>query len=151
LEKIAPFRWEHLEAVVEIEQHVFLSHDPWSRNAFVRELSSPHSLCVVALESDEVVGYGGGWCVGPEFHLLNLAVNVPNRMKGIGGRLFLSLLRDSAARGCKEALLEVRKGNETAKGLYEKYGFKITGVRRAYYANGEDALVYSSNGRFPPE
>ena len=37
--------------------------------------------------------------------------------------------------------LEVRKSNEKAIKLYEKYGFKYSHTREKYYRNGEDALV----------
>ena len=39
--------------------------------------------------------------------------------------------------------LDVREGNQPALALYRKVGFTLDGRRRAYYANGEDALMMS--------
>ena len=46
-------------------------------------------------------------------------------------------------RGDKDIFfLEVRISNLSAQRLYEKYGFKIAGTRKNYYAdNGEDAYI----------
>jgi ribosomal-protein-alanine N-acetyltransferase len=37
--------------------------------------------------------------------------------------------------------LEVRVSNESAKKIYETYGFKDISIRKSYYADGEDAYV----------
>jgi ribosomal-protein-alanine N-acetyltransferase len=43
--------------------------------------------------------------------------------------------------------LEVRRSNQRARDLYERYGFREIGLRRAYYPAGfgrrEDAVVMS--------
>ena len=45
------------------------------------------------------------------------------------------------------ATLEVRRSNEPAQKLYEKFGFTVAGVRRRYYSNPiEDALVLWRDG-----
>ena len=38
-------------------------------------------------------------------------------------------------------MLEVRASNFGAQQLYEQLGFKKVGLRRRYYANGEDAIL----------
>jgi ribosomal-protein-alanine N-acetyltransferase len=41
-------------------------------------------------------------------------------------------------------LLEVRESNASARGLYEKQGFREAGRRRGYYTDPvEDAILYS--------
>jgi ribosomal-protein-alanine N-acetyltransferase len=52
------------------------------------------------------------------------------------------VLSDGAARGAHRATLEVRRSNQAALRLYEKFGFAVTAVRRNYYSHPEeDALV----------
>jgi ribosomal-protein-alanine N-acetyltransferase len=47
-----------------------------------------------------------------------------------------------ARRGARRATLEVRRSNEGALRLYERFGFTVTGMRRGYYDKPlEDALV----------
>ncbi|GHU98274.1 hypothetical protein FACS1894211_01740 [Clostridia bacterium] len=56
------------------------------------------------------------------------------------------LLRDLAdwaqSRLCAEIRLEVDEGNRAAIGLYEKFGFQKTAVRKGYYADGGNAALY---------
>jgi ribosomal-protein-alanine N-acetyltransferase len=50
-------------------------------------------------------------------------------------------IKDAARDGVQIALLEVRRSNASAIGLYRKLGFDVTGERARYYGdNGEDAL-----------
>jgi ribosomal-protein-alanine N-acetyltransferase len=50
---------------------------------------------------------------------------------------------DEALRlGARRATLEVRASNGAARGLYERLGFHVAGVRRNYYTSPvEDALI----------
>src|SRR4030042_1711096 len=40
--------------------------------------------------------------------------------------------------------LEVRRSNEAALALYDKYGFSRAGIRRRYYENAEDAGIMTT-------
>jgi hypothetical protein len=67
------------------------------------------------------------------------------RRQGIGERLILALLDLARTRGAHEATLEVRPSNIPARRLYEKYGFKVVGVRPRYYSDdNEDALIMTT-------
>ena len=141
--EIAPFQYEHLVAVTRLEGLIYMGYDPWSVNAFEQELKNPHSLWLVGMEGGGVMAYTGGWVVVGEFHLLNLAVALAHRRQGVGRQLMAALLAEAFKRGCGSTILEVREGNVPARGLYEKLGFKAERVRRGYYSNGEDAIVYA--------
>jgi ribosomal-protein-alanine N-acetyltransferase len=55
-------------------------------------------------------------------------------------------LRQSRGEGATHCYLEVRASNGAARGLYEKLGFLVDGVRKNYYttpAGREDALLMS--------
>ncbi len=43
--------------------------------------------------------------------------------------------------GAEAVLLEVRASNAAALRLYESLGFQRVGLRRRYYADGEDAVL----------
>jgi ribosomal-protein-alanine N-acetyltransferase len=52
------------------------------------------------------------------------------------------VLKKGVELGATRATLEVRRSNEPARLLYERYGFAVAGVRAAYYSKPvEDALV----------
>ena len=45
------------------------------------------------------------------------------------------------------ATLEVRRSNEVAPHLYERFSLTVAGVRRGYYSQpAEDALILSKEG-----
>jgi ribosomal-protein-alanine N-acetyltransferase len=54
--------------------------------------------------------------------------------------------------GARRATLEVRRSNEAARLLYERFGFSVAGVRVAYYSKPvEDALVLWREGLSPAD
>jgi ribosomal-protein-alanine N-acetyltransferase len=91
-------------------------------------------------ESGTLVGYSLFWHVVDEVHLLNVAVAVSARRKGLGRALMEDLLAYARAHSVARILLEVRASNAPAIALYESLGFTRFNVRPRYYADGEDAL-----------
>jgi len=52
------------------------------------------------------------------------------------------VLKQGALLGARRATLEVRRSNEAARLLYERFGFSVAGVRPEYYSKPvEDALI----------
>ena len=85
------------------------------------------------------------WLLVDEAHVTTFATRRAWRRQGVGERLLLALLDLAAARGAHEATLEVRPSNAPARRLYEKYGFKVVGVRPRYYSDdNEDALIMTT-------
>lgn len=136
-----PLYGGHLDGVAALEAEIFRERDPWPRSAFEGEIANPDGLWYVAEEAGKLAGYGGGWCVTPEFHLLNLAVDPALRRRGIASAIVTAVLGKARERGCGEAFLEVRKGNTEAEALYTKMGFIQVSRRPKYYSGGEDAVV----------
>jgi len=67
-----------------------------------------------------------------EAELLNLAVDPDYRRRGVASGLLDALLK--IARG--EIFLEVAQTNTAAVGLYLKFGWEQTGLRKGYYSQG---------------
>jgi ribosomal-protein-alanine N-acetyltransferase len=64
------------------------------------------------------------------------------RRAGVASRLLDELLDLTAGDRRRGYTLEVRVSNTSAIGLYERFGFEASGVRRGYYTdNREDALI----------
>ena len=94
----------------------------------------------------EIVGFCSFWHLLEELHINNLAVLPAYRRLGVATTLLRRVLEDGASKGASRATLEVRRSNEPARILYERFGFVVAGVRRAYYTNPvEDALVLWRN------
>jgi ribosomal-protein-alanine N-acetyltransferase len=131
-----------LDAVLAIETESFSS--PWTREMYLAELDNTGvSFCYLARNDDgEPVGFCSFWRVADELHINNLAVLPAHRRRGIATTLLTYVLKEGARLGARSATLEVRRSNEEARRLYERFGFTASGVRRAYYTNPvEDALV----------
>lgn len=140
--RLASMHPDHLPEVMEIERLCFAA--PWGTHAFIRELSSP-DICyyIVAIGSeDRVLGFAGLWAVADEGHITTLAVHPRFQRRHIGEALLQALLEEASRRELRRVTLEYRQSNVAAQGLYEKYGFSMKAIRRAYYRpDGEDAVI----------
>jgi ribosomal-protein-alanine N-acetyltransferase len=130
-----------VDAVAEIDRESFAV--PWSRDAFVREVTENRcARYLVAREDGAAVAYGGMWLVMDEGHVTNIAVKRSARGRGVGEALARALMQLAADTGIRYMTLECRRSNLAAQSLYRKLGFQEVGLRKRYYAdNGEDALV----------
>jgi ribosomal-protein-alanine N-acetyltransferase len=147
--RIEPMRLDDLEEVLTIERASF--PHPWSRQAFVYELRENRvaRLWVVRAEAEAeppVVGYLCLWFIADEVHVTNLAVHPAHRQRGIGRYLLGSLLELYRQEGARRAALEVRPSNDSARRLYEAFGFRQVGLRKGYYFDtGEDAVLMEAS------
>lgn len=135
---------EDLPAVHVIERESFTT--PWPAHAYRQELEDNRlAHYIVARWGDAIVGFAGMWMLVDEAHITTFATRSTWRRQGIGERLLLALLDLARTRGATEATLEVRPSNTPARRLYEKYGFKVVGLRPRYYSdNNEDALIMTT-------
>jgi [ribosomal protein S18]-alanine N-acetyltransferase len=128
-----------LPQVIAIERRAFPT--PWSLAMFVLELSTPSGICLAALIEERLVGYLVCSRYDTVWHLMNVAVDDRLRRQGIATTL-LERLFEMGDRPSEQYTLEVRTSNEDAIRLYERFGFRTAGRRRAYYHdNREDALI----------
>jgi len=131
-----------LDAVVALEAASFTN--PWSREMLEHDLANADVARVYVLrdETGRLIGFCGCWFIYDELHINTLAVSEQHRRQGHATRLLRFVLAEAAARGITSATLEVRRSNEAALALYERFGFAIRGIRRDYYTKPvEDALV----------
>lgn len=126
--------------VERIENQV--SPIPWPRHMLKAELGSATTIDLVAVDGAQVAGYLLASRYADVWHILNVAVDVPYRRRGIARDLMTMLFLRAAAPGMLGFTLEVRVSNAGAIALYEQLGFVARGVRPRYYSdNHEDALI----------
>jgi [ribosomal protein S18]-alanine N-acetyltransferase len=95
-----------------------------------------------AADGGRIAGYCAFRVVADEMELLSLAVTPEWRRQGLGAWLAELAFAMGARRGARVAFLEVRSGNDPARGLYASLGFEEAGRRVQYYKEPvEDALV----------
>ena len=127
---IRPMQEADLRQVIHLERICY--RQPWPawvlRRAFRKGLS-----CWVAVHERRVLAYGVMAFRGYETYILNVCVHPGARGHGVGRRLLLHLLGESARRGLQRACLEVRASNRRAIRLYCSLGFFKAGLRKKYY------------------
>lgn len=134
-----------LEAMVRIEQELFSEECPWSLDAFRAELAHPRNYYVALRVAGQLQGYAGialnGPPADPEWEIHTVALSPEQQGKGYSRLLMDKLFEPLQVIG-GPVYLEVRDGNAPAVGLYESYGFEVTGRRKGYYQpSGADALT----------
>jgi len=136
-----------LEDVLAIEEASFTN--AWTREMYVAELENQGvSYVYLARHADRrVVGFCSFRRVVDELHINNLAVLPPDRRAGAATALLQHVLREGGRLGAARATLEVRRSNEPARMLYQRFGFSVAGIRRAYYTKPvEDAIILWREG-----
>lgn len=131
--------YSDLPRVIAVERRAFPT--PWSFAMFVLELSKPSGICLAAELEDRLVGYSICSRYDAVWHLMNIAVEPRLRRRGIASALMRRLFEEADGEGARYTL-EVRLSNGPAIAMYERFGFRAAGRRRAYYHdNREDALI----------
>lgn len=97
-----------------------------------------------------VLAYGCFNQYGDEAHLLKLGCLRAVRGRHLGRWLLIHILCDLIRAQAQQVHLEVRKSNRIAIHLYTGFGFQLTGERRRYYQDGENALLYTLSGLQQP-
>ncbi len=138
--EIRSLRYPDLPQVIAIERRVFPT--PWSLAMFVLEMSKQTGICLAAVgEQGELLAYLICSRYDTVWHVMNVAVDLPNQRRGLATALLHELYARVGDDGARFTL-EVRRSNAVAIHLYEREGFRAAGTRRRYYQdNGEDALV----------
>ena len=127
----------------------------WKRNIVTNntpnEIKQMFQSCpeyfYLAKEDDRVVGFVAGtpkWGLG---RILGIAVEEEYRGKSIGNKLLNILESTLIKEDINEIHLEVRVSNHKAIKFYEKHGYKRIRLKKAYYSNGEDAILYGKELR----
>jgi len=126
--------------IFEIERDSF--SDPWSIEMLDDCFLATNFYGLVAELNERIVAYVGAVFAYDSADIVNVCVEKSFRKQSIGTVILFTLIEHLKNKGVEHVYLEVRRSNSPAIGLYEKLGFKKAGERKAYYEDGEDALVY---------
>ncbi len=78
-----------------------------------------------------------------EAELLRIAVRPDLRGRGLARALLAAGEAALGGEGARTLRLEVRVSNAPARALYAASGWAEAGLRRGYYRDGEDAVLYA--------
>ena len=116
--------------------------DGWNKNQLESAFKSDNFFVLTCLLEEEIIGFISYSITSGSADILDIAVKKDMREQKIGSALLEKCLQNLISKGVKESFLEVRLSNVPAIGLYTKFGFSKISVRKKYYDDGEDAIVY---------
>jgi len=131
-----------IPVLVGLEKSIF-PESPWSAAQFREELAGvPRTRkYIVAVDANELVGYGGIALAGDVADIHTLTVVPSHRKRGIATEMLRQLEAWGVDKEVSAFMLEMREGNTEAQPLYEKHGYSIVSRRDNYYAPGIHALI----------
>jgi len=138
---LRPMAQEDIETVVGIERAIH--RFPWTPGNFGDALDNGY-LCKVAELDGAIAGYVVMMPALDEVELLDIGIAAEYQGRGLGSELLLRMMELARSINLQRMFLEVRPSNVAALALYGKHGFREIGLRRGYYAAGderEDAIV----------
>jgi ribosomal-protein-alanine N-acetyltransferase len=144
--EIIPASIRDLNALRKLDRICF-EKDSWPLFDLIAVLTFPDVVRLKAVEDNQMVGFiagdprpsqGFSW-------IATIAVLPGYRQRGIGRALLLACETRLQTPRVK---LSVRASNQAAIHLYEQEGYRNTDVWKAYYNDGENAIVMekSNNG-----
>src|SRR5262245_42428018 len=113
----------------------------WRDDEFAALLASPGSVALIARVGGEPAGFVLGRQGGGEVEILTIGIRTAFRRSGIARALVAALSEWARSAGGTVMFIEVAVGNAAARRLYAACGFREAGLRKSYYASGEDALI----------
>lgn len=120
--------------------------DFWNINTFKEELLNPNSKYIVAKINNKIVGFAGIWKSVDDVHITNIVTSKSFRNQHIGSMMLSALIEIAKTENNITSItLEVNSNNIPAQKLYEKFGFKVVGLRKKYYNNIDDAIIYTKD------
>lgn len=120
--------------------------DFWNYNTFKNELLNSNSKYIVAKANNKIVGFAGIWKSVDDVHITNIVTRKSFRRQNIGSILLSNLIKIAKSeKDITSITLEVNSNNIPAQKLYEKFGFKVVGLRKKYYNNIDDAIIYTKD------
>ena len=141
--RMIPLSWNQQDELLQLESEN--SQFPKSQNWLI-SCEQHHYSGYCLYEATRLVGYLVYQQLPEGMELIQILVHSETRGRGFGEKLMAKLLEVANSSGTRFIWLEVRAGNLSAIGLYEKMGFVKQGIRRGYFPGKgseppEDAIL----------
>ncbi len=105
-----------------------------SSDEIEKRINDPEAEVLVALYENEIVGTATiNTQGGDDLYICSMAVTPETQGKGIGRRILDEIQKLAVQKQCKTISLECYQPLKNAVRLYERFGFRKTGEKRAYH------------------
>ena len=115
--------------------------DCWNSSQYASSFDEGRFFGFIIKDGEENLGFITYTLGLDDADIESVYVFSESRKKGVGFALLQRAIEDLAKK-VEKIFLEVRKNNLSAINLYEKCGFKQISIRKKYYSDGEDAVVF---------
>lgn len=115
----------------------------WNGSQLLGTLAMSGTRAEIAVADGVPVGFALTRLAADDCELLLIAVDPSRSGQGIGTELLKRSIDLAKHAQVRRMFLEVRTGNNAARGLYERYGFICIGQRKDYYV-GENHLRFDA-------
>lgn len=133
--------WEMTAVDVEYIKDNYSSFtNSWDLQTFEQDVKE--SKYFVAKQNSKLVGFIGIRSIFDDIDIMNIVVKEDKRGIGIASNMLSYVIRKNEN---KKINLEVNEHNISAIKLYQKFGFKVEGMRKKYYNKTEDAILMTLN------
>lgn len=115
----------------------------WSYDNILNEIENENSEFLVCLYDDEIIGFGGIRITLDIAELMFIVIRKDFRNQGIAKLLLNTFIQIAEENSLSCIQLEVNENNEYAIKLYRDFDFKEVGLRKKYYMNKYDAILFT--------
>lgn len=131
----------HIFSVVQLEKKVF--GQTLGETFLLEELTNnPLADYFVYELNQQIIGYIGLRIDLEHAEVMNFLIDPNYQHQGYGQEIITFMIQRLKTKQVKTLVLEVRRTNQKARDFYLKNGFIKSHIRKGYYDNHEDAIVY---------
>lgn len=116
---------------------------PWTIKQFSTYIDDRSSINMLYENEMRIAGYFFGKIIDNFYHLYKISVVPLLKNQGIATQLLDLLINESKGLNLSGIYLEVNISNKFAVKLYENFDFVSISIRKNYYNNNEDAILYN--------
>ncbi|MFB6469715.1 MAG: ribosomal protein S18-alanine N-acetyltransferase [Vulcanisaeta sp. AZ3] len=137
-----------MQTIIELERAIFKPSEQYTLGFINWLCNNCTEYSYIATINNKPTGYIISCIEGHKRgHVISVGVLTEHRRKGIGEALMIKSICTMASKGIDHVILEVRVSNTPAITLYQKLGFEIKDLLRAYYNDGEDGYLMILNNK----
>lgn len=126
--------------LLQMQMILKLTPSDWSPQ-ILQDCFSENYFHYVICDDNKILGFISLKNNIDHWEILQIVIDKKYQRQGLAKKLLQFVMCEAEKNKIKKLQLEVRKSNLPAIALYECCGFKRVGVRKKYYADGEDAVL----------
>jgi len=136
---IREYETRDFAALYKLDQSCFVSGISYSKWMLQHFLDLPSADCLVAQETNKIVGFVLAESNPPLGHIITLDIAKSHRRVGVGSALLHELEGHFTFRGIESVLLETAVDNESGIAFWQHHGYRTEALIKRYYLGRIDA------------